>query len=66
MTSTDLASDGNPELKVYDIDPDTYEVMDFTVFIGSLHALSYPARADLGDLFSKHSQYERTDVPTRT
>lgn len=30
-----IASGGNPAFKLYDIDPDTYEVMDAKVFMGT-------------------------------
>ena len=28
-------ADGNPAFTVYDVDPDTYEIMDAKVYIGS-------------------------------
>jgi len=40
---------GNPAFRVYDVDPDTYEIMDARVFIGpGLHSY-YAEDADGAD-----------------
>jgi hypothetical protein len=34
--SDQTISGGNPQFKVYDVDPDTYEIMDARVFMSAL------------------------------
>ena len=36
---TTMGTDGNPAFTVYDVDPDTYDIMDVKVYIGELESL---------------------------
>ncbi|KAF5357090.1 hypothetical protein D9756_006561 [Leucocoprinus leucothites] len=48
---------GNPAFKIYDVDPDTYEIMDARVFIGDLSDPSFQSSPQWKQYYSAHEVY---------
>jgi len=48
---------GNPAFKVYDIDPDTFEVMDQSVFFTNISAPSFQVKPEWGLFYSARQTY---------